>query len=218
MDVPVIQGFRYAVGLAVPLVASFTGPLSGLKELTEAQGFHALTEDQPAGRWAREQGWSNVVAYRRGRAPIAEPLSGGHDYVLTATRSGPDEMIDTTDPKYMGAIVWIERTDSQPGAAPKPGESSPDIPWGWIALGGAALVGVAAVVLSGDERPRRNPSKRSRKPDDDRWTVLLFDGEAGDPPRQIGTAGTKMAAAQMLNGRPGLIVRSIDLLSGKYSY
>jgi hypothetical protein len=161
----VIQGYRYAIGVAVPFLAGLTGPLSGLKDATEETGFATLASDGEAGEWLAAQGWSNVLAYRRGRAPMAEPLAGGHDYVFIGSRTGPDDYLDTEDPRWAGSLVWVEQSDVLPGAQPRPGELGGDgTPWGLYALGAVAAVATVAVVvsLSGDESPRRNPAKRRR--------------------------------------------------------
>jgi len=164
--VPVIQGYRYAIGVAVPFLAGLTGPLAGLKDATEAEGFTALASDGAAGQWLAEQGWSNVLAYRRGRAPVQEPASGEHDYVFIGSRTGPDDYLDTEDPRWAGSLVWVEQTNAPPGAQPRPGELGGDgTPWGLYALGAVAAVATVAVVvsLSGDESPRRNPGRVRRR-------------------------------------------------------
>jgi len=163
--VPVVQGFRYAIGVSVPFFGGFTGPFAALKSATEEQGFASLGAGSPGGQWLAENGWSNVIAYRRGRAPLAEPLSvGPYDYVLIGTRSGPDDYLDTEDPRWAGSLVWVEATSVPAGAQPRPGgETGGEPPWGLYALGAVAALGAVGVVVSlSGEAPRRNPAKRRR--------------------------------------------------------
>jgi hypothetical protein len=96
---------------------------------------------------------------------MAEPLAGGHDYVFIGSRTGPDDYLDTEDPRWAGSLVWVEQSDVLPGAQPRPGELGGDgTPWALYALGAVAAVATVAVVvsLSGDESPRRNPRRSSR--------------------------------------------------------
>lgn len=153
MLVPVVQGLRYAIGLSVPFFAGWKGPVAELKDATAQAGFANLGEDTAAGQWAKSRGWSNVVAYKGDRAPVTAP--GPADYVLIATRAGESTTIDTNADEYQGIIAWVEKTDAQPSAPPRGSSSSSSAtPWGWIAVGGAVLIGTAAIVLSGDGRSR----------------------------------------------------------------
>jgi len=201
--VPVIQGYRYAIGVAVPFLAGLTGPLAGLKEATEAEGFTSLASDGAAGQWLAEQGWSNVLAYRRGRAPIQEPASG-HDYVFIGSRTGPDDYLDTEDPRWAGSLVWVEQTNVLPGAQPRPGELGGDgTPWGLYALGAVAAVATVAVVvsLSGDESPRRNPRRRARARDRGALVTAAYaDGVQDGTDWDLDGFDSIEAAARQLDG------------------
>lgn len=122
--VQVVKGQRYAFGLSVPLLASLTGPLAGLKEATEETGFHALATDGEAGLYLASMGWSNAIVYRAGRAGISEP-PGDHDYVLLATRTGDTSTVNPDDPAFAGSVRWIlpVATVAPPGGVvpPTPG-------------------------------------------------------------------------------------------------
>ncbi len=156
---------RYALGVALPYLAKITGPLSGLDDATAETGFHALNADGEAAMWAAANGWEDVIAYRAGKAPMVEPPMG-HDYVLLGTRSGPDDSIDTSDPMWQGALLWIEpltpasvgqSTGGAPKIPPLGGAAPPEEgrPWWHYALGaGVIAAGVGLLVVASDDDER----------------------------------------------------------------
>jgi hypothetical protein len=153
--IPVTQGRRYAAGVKIPLLAGLIpgSPLSALRELAETEGMATLEKPEHVALLS-DLGWSNVVAYKRGRAPITEPASD-HELVFIATRSGTGSEIDTDDPQWGGALRWVEETTIMPGQAPRPGgvDGAKSTPWGWYAFGGVVLVAAAVgvtVALSND--------------------------------------------------------------------
>ena len=147
--VPVVQGHRYASGIAVPLrLALIPGsPLSTLKKDAEAQGVAHVT-DPAVVSFLSDLGWSEVTAYQAGRAPMVEPDSD-HELVIIATRSGPTDQIDTEGPQWGGALRWVEESNLLPGTQPRP--PTEGTVWGpkqylWLGLG-LLFVAVPVVVV-----------------------------------------------------------------------
>jgi hypothetical protein len=149
MRVPVTQGRRYAAGVKIPLLAGLIpgSPLSALRELAESEGMATLEKPEHVALLS-DLGWANVVAYKRGRAPITEPASD-HELVFIATRSGTGSEIDTDDPQWGGALRWVEETTTMPGQAPKPGgvDGAKDTPWALYGIAAGLLTAIAVGVV-----------------------------------------------------------------------